>query len=380
MKAFELLLLEQLPDVGPVTVRRLVERFGSAEAALRAADGPFTREAGREAAAARRDPEIRAAVRRALDRAAAAGVTVVTWSDDRYPHRLHHLADPPPVLFLQGRTELLGARPMVTVVGARRSTARAREVSERLAAALARAGVCVTSGLALGVDGSAHAGALRGGGDTVAVLGAGTDVPYPRFHRRLHETIADRGLLVSEFPPGTRAAPHHFPRRNRILAALARTVVVVEAGVRSGSLITVDHALDMGREVWAVPGPIDAPTCRGSNRLLVDGARPLVSIDDFVGGMAASHADAGAADPGGVQAQRSDPGRVDPQMGLFDDDTPRSSLERRILESLRDGAVGADELACRLDAPVGTVLALLTTLELHGEVERLAGMRFRRAA
>lgn len=388
MKAFELLLLEQLPDVGPVTVRRLVERFGSAEAALRAKDATFMREAGREAAAARRDPAIRAAVRQALDRAAAAGVTVVTWSDDRYPHRLHHLADPPPVLFLQGRTELLGARPMVTVVGARRSTARAREVSERLAAALARAGVCVTSGLALGVDGSAHAGALRGGGDTVAVLGAGTDVPYPRFHRRLHETIADRGLLVSEFPPGTRAAPHHFPRRNRILAALARTVVVVEAGVRSGSLITVDHALDLGREVWAVPGPIDAPTCRGSNRLLVDGARPLVSIDDFVSVVAgrgrrrgvASRAEGGDAPAGGADARWTTPGPDDAQMGLFDDDTPGRSLERRILEALREGAVGADELASRLDAPVGTVLALLTTLELHGEVERLAGMRFRRAA
>lgn len=396
MTAFELLLLEQLPDVGPVTVRRLVERFGSAEAALRATDAAFARVAGRgEAAVARRDPGLRSEVRRVLDQAVAAGTTVLTWADDRYPDRLHHLADPPPILFLRGRTELLGARPMVTVVGARRSTARAREVSERLAAALARAGVCVTSGLALGVDGSAHAGALRAGGDTVAVLGAGTDVPYPRFHRRLHETIAERGLLVSEFVPGTRAAPHHFPRRNRILAALAQTTVVVEAGARSGSLITVDHALDLGKEVWAVPGPIDAPTCRGSNRLLVDGARPLVSIDEFVGAVA--DPDRGGREPrsrrppggrsgvapshaGGADARRDHPRRVDPQMGLFADDTSTSSLERRILETLDGGAVGADELAHRLDAPVRTVLALLTTLELHGEVERLAGMRFRRAA
>ncbi len=140
MTAFELLLLEQLPDVGPVTVRRLVERFGSAQGALRATDAAFARVAGRgEAAAARRDPELRTAVRRVLDRAAAAGATVLTWTDDRYPDRLHHLADPPPVLFLRGRVELLGARPMVTVVGARRSTARARDVSSRRRAAPASA-------------------------------------------------------------------------------------------------------------------------------------------------------------------------------------------------------------------------------------------------
>jgi DNA processing protein len=237
-------------------------------------------------------------------------------------------------------------------------------VSERLAAALARAGVCVTSGLALGVDGSAHAGALRAHGDTVAVLGAAPDVAYPRFHRRLHEAIAERGLLVSEFVPGTRAAPHHFPRRNRILAGLAQATVVVEAGSRSGSLITVDHALDLGRDVWAVPGPIDAPTCRGSNRLLADGARPLVSIDDFVDEITGRRAG-------------EDDGE---QTGLFDDLAAERPLESRILEILRRGASDADELAHRLDAPVATILAHLTTLELHGEVERLAGMRFRRAA
>ena len=371
MSAFELLLLEQLPDVGPVTVGRLVRAFGSAEKALLARDREFAGIAGAEAARARRDPERKAVVRGALDRARRDGGTVLSWDDDAYPERLRHLTDPPPVLFLRGRLNLLAASPSVTVVGARRSTARARDVSERLAAALARVGVCVASGLALGVDGSAHSGALRAGGDTVAVLGAGTDVAYPRYHRKLHRAIGERGLLVSEFPPGTTAAPHHFPRRNRILAALADVTVVVEAGHRSGSLITVDHALDLGREVWAVPGPIDAPTCEGSNRLLVDGARPLVSIDDFVERVA-----------GGGPAQPD----------LFDgDDRPSSplatpapdpgaSLETRVLELLRERAAGADELAEGLDVPVGTILAILTTLELHGEVVRTAGMRFRRAA
>lgn len=372
VSAFELLLLDQLPDVGPVTVRRLVARFGTAEDALVAGDGDFARVATWDAARARRDTDLRAGVRAALERAADLDMAVLTWDDSGYPADLRNLADPPPVLFLRGRPELLAASPMVTVVGARRATARARSVSERLGAALARAGVCVASGLAMGVDGAAHAGALRARGDTLAVLGAGPDVAYPRIHRRLHEQLAERGLLVSEFPPGAAAAPHHFPRRNRILAALSGATVVVEAGRRSGALITVDHALDLGKDVWAVPGPIDSRACAGSNRMLVDGARPLVSIDEFVAWT--------VREPVGADAQR----------GLFDDlDAGRDdagarargdTLEERILDALAEHAMPADDLAARFDAPIAAVLAVLTTLELHGEVVRVSGMRFRRAA
>lgn len=418
MNAYELLLLEQLPGVGPATVRRLVRSFGSAAAALRASDASFSAalEGARAegAAGARRDPALRRRVRDALSRAERAGVSVLSWDDDGYPAALHHLADPPPVLFLAGRVELLARRPSVAVVGARRSTARARDVAKRLGAALTKARVTVVSGLALGVDGAAHAGALRGGGDTVAVLGTGVDVPYPRFHRRLHDEIRHRGLLVSEFPPGTSAAPHHFPRRNRVLAALSETVVVVEAGARSGALITVDHALDLGREVWAVPGPIDTRVCTGSNRLLSDGARPLVSVDAFVAEVAGENGPGGARENGPGGAGRNGPGNVggtgsgptgvpadDGQLSLLAAPgsgappvspgpanamnavagaTSDESLERRLLGALHEAPAQADELARRFDAPIATILAVLTTLELHGEVERVAGMRFRRAA
>lgn len=381
MSAFELLLLDQLPDVGPVTVRRLVTRFGSGERALTARRADFAAVAGTTAADARGDPGLRSDVSTALKAAEASGMEILTWNDAGYPTGLRHLVDPPPVLFLQGRRELVARAPTVTVVGARRSTARARSVAERLGAALGRAGVCVVSGLALGVDGAAHAGALRAEGDTVAVLGAGADVPYPRFHRSLHERIAREGLLVTEFPPGMRAAPHHFPRRNRILAALARAVVVVEAGRGSGSLITVDHALDLGRDVWAVPGPIDVAVCAGSNRLLVDGARPLVSIDDFVDRMTDRPTDGGAQTSLFVE----ETGAVDDRRGTEGTGGPDArrrpeSLETRVLDALREGPTAADELAARFGAPISTVLALLTTLELHGEVERVGGMRFRRAA
>ena len=361
----ELLTLEQLPGVGLVTLRRLLEHFGSARAALSAPDRSFEAIAGPGSGRTRSAPELRAAVDGALARADALGARVTTWSDPLYPPTLRSLADPPPVLFLRGPAELLLRSPIVTIVGARRSTARGRDVAERLGAALARAGVTVASGLALGVDGAAHAGALRAGGDTIAVLGTGPDVAYPGSHRRLFARIVRDGLIVSEFLPGTRAAPHHYPRRNRILAGIASTIVVVEAGRRSGSLITVDHALDLGLDVWAVPGPIDTAVCAGSNRLLVDGARPLVSIEGFVeavGGRA-------LGDP----TVEVTPPRVPTQRSPTD-------LEARVYAALSTDAVAVDELSAVCASPVGEVLAVLTALELHGEVERLPGMRYRRAA
>lgn len=357
----DLLLLEQIPGVGPITVRRLVEHFGSARQALRARDDDFGGAAGKKATASRRDPAIERRVDTALETAQRSAMTILPWDHDAYPPALHRLVDPPPVLFLKGRTELLGSRASVTVVGARRATVRGRDLAQRLGAAVARSGAIVTSGLALGIDGAAHTGALQVGGDTIAVLGTGADVPYPRNHRRLFGRIAERGLLVTEFLPGVVAAPHHFPRRNRILAALAATVVVVEAGPRSGSLITVDHALDLGRDVWVVPGPIDTSVCEGSNRLLVDGASPLVSIQGFVDEVL-GETGRPSGDAGGAVR------------------TGGGGLEANLLAALAIEPMGPDELAALAGCPVHEVLASLTMLEVHGAVVRLPGMRYRRAA
>ena len=307
------------------------------------------------------DRTLMGRVDRSLARAHELDMTVLTWSAPLYPGDLLHLADPPPVLFLRGRIELLNRSPAVTVVGSRRVTTRGREIARDLARRLARSGTVVVSGLALGTDGEAHRGALDVDGDTVAVLGTGTDVPYPKTHSRLFHEVLERGLLVSEFAPGTGAAPHHFPRRNRVLAALGSdAVVVVEAGARSGSLITVDHALDLGREVWAVPGPIDGPACAGSNALIADGARPLVSIEGFVVDVV-----------GAGEEARDEGGRtVPPPLG------PEASL----LQCLSHESLGPGELADRIGRPVQEVLAALTTLEVRGEVVRLPGLRYRRAA
>lgn len=380
----DLLVLDQLPRVGPVTVRRLVSAFGTAGRALRAPRAAFRRIAGPEATRVRGAADIRGRVETAMRRAEGAGMAVITWNDPTYPADLRNLSDPPPVLFLRGRLELLREPGAVAVVGARRATARGRDIAERLGAALGRAEVTTVSGLALGVDGAVHAGTLSVGGAAVAVLGSGADVPYPKAHSRLFERIAERGLLVSEFLPGTGAAPHHFPRRNRILAGLANTTVVVEAGRRSGSLITVDHALDLGRDIWSVPGPIDSSTCAGSNRLLADGARPLVSIADFVGVVAGSTFDAapdGTPDP----PDSRDPAasgrlRAPAPDAMANEPASSDSLEDRVLDALAHDTLAVDTIAELFGVPVGKTLAILTTLELHGEVVRVAGMRFRKAA
>lgn len=350
-----LLTLDDLPDVGPATVRKLTKVFGSARAALAAPFRGFAAVAGATAAAARSDPRIGASVERALSCAERLGMEIVVLGDTEYPPALLNLADPPTLLFLRGRSELVSRRG-VAVVGSRRCTARGRDVATRLGRALARAGVPVVSGLALGVDGAAHRGAVDAEGPTVAVLGCGADRPYPRSHARLFRRILEHGLVVSEFMPGTDPLPHHFPRRNRVLAALSRAVVVVEAGKRSGALITVDHALDLGLDVYAVPGPIDHPACEGSNRLLVDGARPLVSVESFLAEVVGEDA---AVEATTREAPHGDAGRV--------------------LSALEGGTIHVDEVAHRLGLDVGSTLALLSELEVEGRVEQAPGMRFRLA-
>lgn len=350
-----LLLLDAMPGIGLVRLKRLVGHFKSAEAALVAPDDAFEAVAGAGTAPGRREAGVTGQVDASLAEAARLGMEVCTWGSADYPRALHHLHDPPPVLFLRGRRELLN-RPAVSVVGARHATARAREIGERLGHAVARAGLPVASGMALGVDGAAHRGALVAGGDTIAVLGRGADRAYPEAHRRLFRDIVARGLVVSEFPPGTPPLPQNFPRRNWILAALSRAVVVVEAGATSGALITVDHALDLGIDVWSVPGPIEVPTCEGSNRLLADGARPLVSVAAFVQALT------GAATQLELVAQ-SVPGPAG-----------------RLLACLGSETLGVDQLATRLELSPAETLGLLTEMELEGLVDQLPGMRFRKAA
>jgi len=361
-EAEALLVLLRLPGVGDATTLELCDRFGSAGAALSARRKDFATVAGSRAAAARADVEIRSEVLRGLDRARAMEASVRVRGFPGYPACFETLPDPPAVVFLRGRQELL-SRPSVAVVGRRASTSYGRRAAEEIAGGLARAGAVTVSGLALGIDGAAHRGALAAGGETAAVLGTGVDVPYPRSHRALFERIGREGLLVSEFLPGESAQPHHFPRRNRLIAAMSGAVVVVEAARRSGALITAGHALDLGRPVGAVPGSIYRTGSEGTNRLLRDGAHPVLSAEDAIELLPFS----------------SRPGRAgsDEQTALLPAG-PVDGEASRVWKALDGPSRSVDELVERTGLDARRILAALTLLEVDGQVRREGGSRFRR--
>lgn len=315
--------------MGAATFRELVARFGSAERAFDDAELSGRAEALEAADAA-------------LARAAACGARLLVVGDDAYPAALAELPDPPPCLFAAGSLEALDG-PIVAVVGTRRATPYGERVTRELVGALVRAGVTVVSGLARGIDAAAHRATLAAGGWTIAVLGTGIDVVYPAPHRALHAEIAARGLLLAEALPGQRATTGSFPKRNRIIAALARATIVVEAPVRSGALNTANHALELGRAVAAVPGPIDAPQSAGSNGLLRDGAIVIADVADALALV-------------GVAPPRSAP----PEL--------RTPAERAIWEALAAGPAAVDELAARAALPARECLAALTALEMRGAI------------
>jgi DNA processing protein len=294
---------------------------------------------------------LRAQARAANERAAAAGCVAVTWADAAYPAPLTTIADPPALLWIRGRAEAL-SQPSVAIVGSRAASPYALEVAGQLAGDLAARGVAIVSGLARGVDSAAHRGALNAGGVTIAVLGSGIDVMYPPEHAPLARDIATDGAVVSELVPGTPPQPWCFPQRNRIISGLSRAVVVIEAGEKSGSLITARCALEQGRDVLAVPGNVLSGRNRGAHALLRDGAKIVESSDDILEelGMA----------PGPPQACARATEAADP-----------------VLASLGPGeACDLDVIAERSGLQPSRLLPRLFDLELQGKVRRVGGGRF----
>jgi DNA processing protein len=261
----------------------IVERFGSAREAWFASQDELVKTAGfsREAASSlvRRRKQVNCVAEMA--RLEKENIFYVHFDDPEYPELLRKIFDPPPGLYVLGKMPPADGIA-VAVVGSRRPTAYGVAVAEKIAGDLARSGIIVVSGLARGIDSSAHRGALSAGGLTVAVLGCGVDVVYPRENQRLWQEIVNSGAVVSEFPPGTAPQPWHFPVRNRIISGLSKATVVVEAGEKSGALITADLALEQGREVLAVPGSIASAMSRGPNRLIKNGARLVEGVEDIL--------------------------------------------------------------------------------------------------
>lgn len=365
------LVLACTVGVGPAIASDLLKRFGSYAAAVEAATGrgraggPLpddlrARLAGTVASGRHRD-EL-AVAKRAGARFAAPG-------DPDYPDLLAGIARAPIGLFVMG-VPLASLLPAVAVVGTRSPTARGAAFARALAADISRAGITVVSGLARGIDTAAHRGALDAGAATVAVLGSGVAQVYPRENARLAREIASTGAVVSEFPPMQEARPAAFPQRNRIIAGLSMGVVVVEACARSGALITAARALEQGREVFAVPGPVDEPQSRGPNGLLKRGARLVEGIEDVLDELDAAWGPFGRDAAGSPESCGT--GRREAPDGPHGPGGPAG----RVAGVLSMTPLAPDEIAARLGEPVERVLSCLLSLELEGYAAAVPGGRY----
>lgn len=345
----------QVPGIGPARLAALIDVCGSVEAAWKA---PIQRL--KEAGLDRRSLESLLAMRRTLDLDAAwqrvvqSGARVYTWNDDDYPENLRQAPLSPPVIFAQG--ELVeDDRLAVALVGTRQASAYGREVARGLASELAHNGVTVVSGLALGIDATAHEAALEAGGRTIAVLGSGVDQIYPAKNRKMALALIQQGALISEYPLGTRPEASNFPPRNRIISGLSLAIVVIEAGQRSGALITAKFAAEQGRDVFAVPGSILQPSSAGCNALIQDGALPLLSINDLLEQL---HLERVAVQREARQTIAADP------------------TERLLLEHLSSEPVHLDAIVRLASMPAAQVSGLLAMMELKGLVRQSGPMRY----
>jgi DNA processing protein len=350
------LQLALTPGLGPATVRKLLREFGLPEAVLARKRRELAQYASAAALDALESPAVGEAVERSLEWAAHPQHFVVTLADENYPRLLLEIADPPPLFYARGRLELL-QRSALAIVGSRNASAQGERNAEDFARTLSAAGLTIVSGLALGIDAAAHRGGLVGRGSTIAVLGTGIDLVYPQRNAALAAEIADRGLLLSEFPLGTPAAAHNFPRRNRLISGLAGGCLVIEAATASGSLITARSAAEQGREVFAVPGSIHSPLSKGCHLLIKSGAKLVECADDVL----------------------SELGALPVAAKAFRGSAPVSMAEPPgLLAHMGHDPVDVDALCARAGLPPDQVSSELLRLELDGRITALPGGFFQR--
>ncbi len=348
------LRLSLTPEIGPATLRKLLERFGLPEQVLHASYHSLTQIVAPAVAERLRhsDEAQQTAVAATFAWLEQPDQHLLTLADKNYPQHLLEIADPPPLLYLKGRMELL-QQPGLAIVGSRHATTQGIGNAEAFARTLSSAGLTIISGMALGIDSAAHYGALEGTGSTIAVIGTGIDLVYPARNRELAHRIAQQGLIVSEFPLGSKALAHHFPRRNRIISGLARGVLVVEAAAASGSLITARQAGEQGREVFAIPGSIHSPLAKGCHLLIKQGAKLVESANDILEELR-------------LQPTTPDNASVAP------------APDHPLLNHLGFDPCGLDELQQRSQLDTATLQGQLLELELQGRVQRLSGGKFAR--
>ena len=343
------LALVLTPGLGPQGQLRLLQEFGSAEAACGATAAQWRAAGVRVSRRAQKAPDSDD-VAEAVNRLTRAGAAVLDWTCEDYPTRLRQISDPPPFLFVRGDIRFCHLNT-IAIVGARRASGYGRRIAAHLATRLAAAGFVIVSGLALGIDAAAHQGALSARLPTVAVTACGPERIYPRRHLELAKAVEANGAIVTEFAPGTPPLPRHFPRRNRIISGLCLGVVIVEAGERSGSLITARLALEQGREVFAVPGAVTNPLARGTHQLLRDGARLVADAGDVLDELGAQ-----LAVPFGLAGAIENPNL--------------STQALRVLRELNAHPSSADMLSGNGIGGIREVSAALQELALLGLVEK----------
>lgn len=353
------LRLSLVPGVGPLTRQALLERFGSAEAVFAAAPSQLRAVAGVGTTLARKilaaHEEIDA--ERELRLCQEQGVTIVADTDPAYPRLLQEVHSPPAFLFVHGELKPEDALA-VAIVGTRHASSYGRQQAERLAAGLARAGLTIVSGLARGIDAVAHRAAIQAGGRTLAVLGSGVLNIYPPEHKGLAEEIRGHGALLSENPPLCEPVAGAFPQRNRLISGLSLGVIVIEAAERSGALITARHAMEQGREVFAVPGRVDSRTSRGCHRLIRDGAKLVECVEDVL-------------EEFGPLVEAAP--RPDGTVMHHPAELKLNELELQVLNAIPSDPINIDRVVESCGLPVQRVLATISVLEMRSLIRRVSG-------
>ncbi len=358
-------ILQALPGIGATGLSKLLERFGSFGEVLKTASTGLPKAYQKALKQYRAQPRQHQAIaQQTIADCEAGGITILTIQNKAYPSLLKEIDYPPAILYVKGDINLL-ALPQIAIVGSRQHTVSGENNALAFAQHLSANGFTITSGMALGIDAAAHRGAMQQG-KTIAVLGTGIDVIYPRCHAGLYEDIINHnGAVVSEFAPGTPARPGNFPQRNRIISGLSLGVLIVEAAIQSGSLITARLAMEQGREVFAIPGSIHNPVSKGCHRLIREGATLVETAEDIVmelGGM--------------LSFVLEDAGNISSQSNLLDSLEPR---EVKLLVDMGYDSVDLDSLLSRCGLSVSELTASLTQLELHGLISHSGGMYSRLA-
>jgi DNA processing protein len=359
MEEFYWIGLKAVAGVGNVTFRRLLERFDSPRDALGASPGELTSVRGVTPAVvdAIKGLSWQRFAEEECQRLCASGARLITFTSADYPKSLFEIPDPPPFLYVRG--DLRSREPAIAIVGSRRATSYGLLATVRMAEGLARHGVAVVSGMARGVDTSAHKGALHAGGRTIGVLGCGIDKVYPPENNKLYQEMAEKCCLVSEFSLGTLPLAENFPRRNRIISGLSQGVLVVEATENSGSLITAQYALEHGRDVFAVPGNISFASCRGSNRLIKQGAKLVDCVEDILEEL-----------QGCLVTTPDDNSETSARTFAL---TPK---EAAIYELLAHSPLHIDDIISQTELTAADVSSMLLHLELKGAITPMPGMHY----